>query len=334
MAKSRCGKRTLCCGLIGAAVALLTPRAAQAECKQEDKETEAAAFRQGLTKFRDGDTTGAVAIWQGLLKTLGTECGWKVLFNLGRAYEQLGSPTRAIESYQTFIRAADKQAELSDAELGIKRAAETSIAALKAKYGAISVPAPSSGVVWVRVGLSEPQPAGFTLYVAPGSHEIEIFSRTPKARIRTIQVAAGKVTTVAIPEASRVQTPIAPPSTVKTPPPSTPAGVRAFPTALVAIGSGLTLAAAGTSVFLYTRQSSKRVNAEAFSRTDPEYARLRDQHQDARTWYYGGLAVTGVFAAATTVVVLAHILAGDDAPAQVRATAGPGLANMWLSGKF
>ena len=308
MARRRLVTRAMRYCLTGMALALLVPNYAKAECKQEDRETEAAAFRQGLTKFRDGDTKGAVEIWQGLLKTLGTECGWKVLFNLGRAHERLGDPTRAIESYQAFIRSADKQSQLSDKEQKIKSAAQESIASLKEKYGAISVPAPSSGVVWVRVGLGEPQPAGFTLYVAPGSHEIELFSRTPNATKQTVQVVAGKVATVAIPESPSAPTPAPTAPAQKDTLPSPQPEPRSFPTALVAIGSGLTVVAAGTSVFLYTRQSSKREDAEAFPRTDPKYAQLRDEHQDARTVYHVGLVVTGVFAAATTAVVLAHVL--------------------------
>lgn len=57
------------------------------------------------------DAAGAVEIWRGLFQTLGTECGWKLLFNLGRGYEKLGDPTRAIESYRAFVAAADANAD-------------------------------------------------------------------------------------------------------------------------------------------------------------------------------------------------------------------------------
>ncbi len=334
MAKRKLVTRTMRCYLASIALALLVPNYARAECKQEDRETEATAFRQGLAKFRDGDTTGAVEIWQGLLKTLGTECGWKVLFNLGRGYERLGDPTRAIESYEAFVEAVNKQTKLSDKERKVKSAAESSIAALKAKYGAIFVAAPSSGVVWVRVGLGEPQPAGFTLYVAPGTHEVELFSRTPNAEKQTIQVVAGQVATITIPESTAAPTPAPTAPAQKDTLPSPQPEPRSFPTALVAIGSGLTVAAAGTSVFLYTRQSSKREDAEALPRTDPKYAQLRDEHQDARTVYHVGLVVTGVFATATTAVVLAHVLGSDDSPTHVQAGIAPGAASLGLSGQF
>lgn len=160
------------------------------------------------------------------------------------------------------------------------------------------MPAVGTGVVWVRVGVSEPQPAGFTVYVAPGSHEIELFARTSRAKKQSVQAVAGQVLTIRIPE---TPAPAPMPKTADrgtTPPP--PNKAREFPTVLVALGSGLTLASAGVSVFLYTHQASKRDDAEAIARSDPEYAFLRDEHQDARTLYHVSLGVTGVFAAATT----------------------------------
>lgn len=316
------------------AFTLLTSEAAFGACNQTDQDTEASAFRQGLDKFRDGDTKGAMEIWQGLLQTLGNECGWKVLFNLGRAHEKLGDPTRAIESYSAFVAAADKQANPTGKELEVRKAAVESVAALKAKYGAIHVAAPPKGVVWVRVGLSEPQPAGFTLYVAPGSHELELFARTPQSTKQTVHTFAGRVTEIQIPGGATSVAPVRADRVEQEAQPTAEAGPRPFPTVLVVVGGGLTAVSAGASVFLYTRQSAKRADAEAFARSDPSYARLRDEHQDARTLYYVSLGVTGVFAVATTAVALGHVFGGDDAPAHVQVDVRPGTASLGLSGKF
>ena len=127
-----CSATLVRCGL-SVALALLGTDSAMAECAQGDRDTESAAFRQGISKFRDGDTAGAVKIWQGLLETLGAECGWKVLFNLGRGYERLGNPTRAIASYQAFLKAAAKQSKLSATEQKIQTVARESVVALEAK---------------------------------------------------------------------------------------------------------------------------------------------------------------------------------------------------------
>ena len=143
-------------------------------------------------------------------------------------------------------------------------------------------------MVWVRIGMSEPQPAGFKRYLVPGTHQVELFSRTPQVTNKTVQVVAGKTVEVTIPVSS--SSPVAL-SAATTPEKDGPrpapdrAEARPFPTALVALGAGLTLAAAGTSAFLYARQSSKSEDAKAFPRTDPNYARLRNEHQDARTLY-------------------------------------------------
>lgn len=303
-------------------------------CDDAEREAESAAFRQGLERYRAGEAAGAVEIWEGLLKTLGIECGWKVLFNLGRAYEKLGNPTKAIESYSAFVVAADKQPNPDEKARETRSEADASIARLKAKYGAIFVPAPKRGVVLVRVGVGDPQPAGFTLYVTPGTHQIELFSRTARASTRTVSVHAGQVTQVAIPS-NDAPAAIAKSPQVERPPQETPArGSRSFPVALVAVGSGLTLAAGGATLFLYTRQASKRDDAEEVSRSAPEYADLRDEHSDARRMYHLGLAATGIFAVATASVVVVHLLGSDDAPVKAGASLVPGAGYAGVNGRF
>jgi hypothetical protein len=297
-------------------------------CEEVDREAESAAFRQGLERYRAGDAAGAVDIWKRLLETLGTECGWKVLFNLGRGYEKLGDPTNAIESYSEFIAASDRQPSLDDKARETRAEARASIERLKAKYGAIVVPAPERGVVLVRVGMGEPQPAGFTLYVAPGKHQIEIHSRTARATLQSVSVRAGQATRITIPS---VEAPAAPAADRPPEPPTVEP--RRFPVALVAIGSGLTLAAGGATVYLYTRQASKRDEAEQVARSDPRYASLRDEHGDARDLYHAGLITTGVLATATAAVVVVHLL-GRDAPVQAHGTAGPAAGYVGVSGRF
>src|SRR5687768_11362158 len=63
-----------------------------------------AALKQGSELYEKGDKLGAIRIWERLLESLGEERGWKVLYNLGLAYESVGDPTRAVLRLDAFVK--------------------------------------------------------------------------------------------------------------------------------------------------------------------------------------------------------------------------------------
>src|SRR5262245_24806229 len=71
-----------------------------------------AIFRNGLDQYARGNTVAAIATWENLLSTLGEERAYKVLYNLGLAYQATGDVTRAIERYRAFLKQAGKREKI------------------------------------------------------------------------------------------------------------------------------------------------------------------------------------------------------------------------------
>src|SRR5690606_14269541 len=48
-------------------------------------------FRAGMDKYKDGAFAEAIEIWEAIYAELGAETGYRLAFNIGRAYEQLAA---------------------------------------------------------------------------------------------------------------------------------------------------------------------------------------------------------------------------------------------------
>jgi tetratricopeptide (TPR) repeat protein len=98
-------------------------------------------FKRGLDLYEAKDYAGAAMLWERLVELVGDARGWKVLYNLGLAYEQAGDAKRAIERYEAFIQHVAEQTEPLSRELEERRqdAAERA-QALKAKNAEPAAP--------------------------------------------------------------------------------------------------------------------------------------------------------------------------------------------------
>src|SRR5262249_4157941 len=141
------------------------------------------AFQRGLELYEHGSYLDAASVWEKLLASMGEQRGWKVLYNLGLAYEKVGDATRAVERLDAFLQRLAEQPGAIGAELDERRqAAVQRVRALKESNGALNVVAPPGDPVVVRVDAKPPRRAGFKLYLAPGDHEIEVHVGTARAR--------------------------------------------------------------------------------------------------------------------------------------------------------
>ena len=94
-----------------------------------------AAFRNGLDQFAHGNNAGAIATWESLLGTLGEERGYKVLYNLGLAYQAIGDVTHAIERYRAFVKQVGRRADVSSDLAGRAADAQKRLAPLIDRLG-------------------------------------------------------------------------------------------------------------------------------------------------------------------------------------------------------
>jgi hypothetical protein len=192
----------------------------------------------------------------------------------------------------------------------------------------VHVRAPGTGdVVLVRVGAAEPRPAGFTVYLAPGDHRVELHSGTPRARWVKVQVAAGEGVTI---EVSLPKQP-----TPSAPPPKPPAQARpSFPTGWVIAGAGLTAASAALPIALGLRAQGKRDSAEELGTRHKRYPEELESFRDARTLYYMSYAVPAVLAAATGTIAIVGAVRASSSGVQIGVAAGTGSAGVTRGGTF
>ncbi len=278
-------------------------------------------FRKGLERFDAGAYDEAVRIWERLVETLGKTRGRRVLYNLGLAYERLGNPTRAVESYSAFAsEGTENEARRTDA---LRRADE-----LKAKHGALTIRAPGDdSVVLVRIGQSEPRSAGFTLYLLPGTHVIELYYGTDHAERRAVELEAGgkiEIVTVAPPTGVPPETSPPPPQVAPEPrpppapetPPAPPGGSPTpaeFPTTWVASLGGATLASFALPLALGLNAANERRAALRLSPGHSRYADGIDDVDKAKRAYRISYSLPVGLAAATTSVVVVHFIRANGA---------------------
>lgn len=294
-----------------------------------------AVFAEGLASFEAGRYAEAVATWEGLLRAVGEERGFKVLYNLGLAYEARGDATRAIERFEAFLaRLSAQPSELTrDLEERRQDAAERA-RALKAARGAVEVPAPPGRACAVRIDGAEPRPAGFTAYLSPGEHAIEVFAGSKEARTVRIQAEAGKAQSV------DTSPPAAPP------PPPRVVVVQAgeakpqLPSVWVLGGGTLAVASLALPLGLGLHAADLRSEAEALGRGHTQYAERVRQFEGARTAYLASYAAPAVLGAATLAVAAAFVVRLRLWEPRARGAAAPAAAlsvtpgGVWLRGGF
>ncbi len=297
-----------------AAVALASALAGPARAQSAPSDNE--RFARALSHYDKGEYAQAIDLWEHLLASLGPTRGWRLLLNLGRSYHAVGDATRAVESYEAFLRAlAARSSEEQRAADGARRDAEAELATIRRTYGAIRVERPARGIVLVRVGAGEPRPAGFTVYLKAGTHEVETFAQTSRAKTRAIAVRAGEAIVIsaaelddgeAAPDSAAARNAAAEKPTKQV----GPASKSSSRGTILIVGGAVTVLTAGLSAGMYARAKSRREDALALPRDDARYAGAVDDYGAARTLFYASLALPAL-AVGTTAVLIA--VRGDDA---------------------
>lgn len=274
-----------------------------------------AAFENGLAQYRMANYAGAIATWEGLLTTMGEETGYKVLYNLGLAYEAIDDITKAIEDYRAFeVHIAGLPDPAKDA-LARAEEARSRRHQLEEANGAVEVRASRrGGLVLTRVGSSAPRAAGYVAWLAPGWHTVELSVGTEQARMVTVEVERGKTVVVDAtpPEVAHAASPAdegepvplavprridlagngALPEREPPPPPSSPQK-------WLLLGAAVEPVALALPVSLYFVARDKRIDATALGTGNPAYADARSTYNGWRTATYASYALPMAIAAVT-----------------------------------
>ncbi len=142
-------------------------------------------FKEGLDRYNDGAFTEAVGYWEPIYAELGEHEGYRLAYNLGVAYMQVGDATRAAERLAAFLAQVDERRAHGDALSGVVAKEEidgrSRLTDLTANKGRIRFD-PSTPPQAVKVDTAEPRLAGFVAWVSPGAHTVVLAPGTPRRR--------------------------------------------------------------------------------------------------------------------------------------------------------
>ncbi len=297
-----------CAAILVAIAALLSGKTANAQEAAPPATEPAAApdpldalrsrFREGMEKYRARAFGDAIVIWESIYRELGPEKGYRVAFDLGRAYDEVGELIKAAEHYQTYLdRVGARRAAGESLEANVQlqeTIARERLERIIHIYGAIHVAAAKRTVI-VHVDNAPPRVAGFTVYVEPGPHTVT-FGTGPGADARKLTVRRGELLEVE-------------------PPADTPAPEQRFETRtehpfsplVIWIGAGV--AAASVVIPIVTHVNARAVKDDydsAPSRADKD--RLSSEYDSAKSNAYAAIAVPAVLGAAVGGLALWYVL--------------------------
>jgi hypothetical protein len=259
-------------------------------------------FKQGMDRYKAGAFAEAIGYWEPIYRELGEQKGYRLAFNIGVAYQELGDATNAAEHLQSFLAQVDARRTHGDAVPAIvqkeEQDARDRIASLTASKGRIRVD-PGSPPRPVQVDAMEPHVSTFVAWVNPGQHTVTFAPGTPDAQQKSIDVHAGDLVDVAPPPPPPAA-PLAPPQSTtpsapapQSPPPPPPVTRtetdHPFSPVLVYVAGGLTLAAGIVSIPLENHAWSLH---DQYVTETPIPAGDRSSFDGARSLAYGAIGTT------------------------------------------
>jgi hypothetical protein len=269
---------------------------------QDDNDADLAQYRerfkQGLDRYEANDVAGALSFWEPLYRDLGPTRGYRVGYNLARAYEVFGDATRAAERYQSFldeVKARRKNGKTIDELASSDEAkANARLDELTKTRGRIHV-APTSPPESVRIDQSEPRFAGFVAYVAPGAHDVVFAPGASEQHIEHVTVQSGQLVDVALPQPKNptITEPVFHETTRH---PFSPTVLWIASVATVLVGAGVTGGAYANAFILHDHYAGQPPGVLS-------KAQVAD-YDNARTFAYATWAVPATLAVTTAILFI------------------------------
>jgi hypothetical protein len=260
-------------------------------------------FRLGVEAYQHGQVAEAIRYWEAVYTQAGPRRGYRVAFNLARAYAVFGDTTQSAQHYEAFLTEVDAQrkanATLDPTVEKESGEARVELEGLKAKSGRLHVAAVTPPVA-VSIDGASARVAGFTVYVTPGAHRVVFAPGTASETVRTVNLQAGEVAEAEPPPPAPAPTPpiTPPPAMTPTTGPKTDATPapghhteHPFSPAFLVVAGGATLVSSLVPILTYKNARGDRNDALAVQNDKTAYATAMDQYNSARTTAYATLAV-------------------------------------------
>jgi hypothetical protein len=283
----------------------------------------------GAERFREGNYAEAILIWEKVYSALGTEKGYRLLFNIARGYDANGDPLHAAETYDRYLHTVAQhrvrgEAIEADVERHEKESRERLDDIAAHKVGRITV-AEGARPTIVTIDGGDERLAGFTAYVSPGEHTIlfKAADEEPIAQQKT--VGAGEVVALTPPFAAPVAVPREPP----TPPPTYETHVqRPFAPVILWLAGGLTAAAVVLPVVEYVNANATKSDYYQEPAGTLRKSALYAQYPDQRSTAYASVALPVFFAAVTGALGVWYVLGTRETRVLVTPTKGGAAAGV------
>ena len=269
-------------------------------------------FREGMDKYKAGAFADAILIWESIYRELGAEKGYRLAFDLGRAYDALGDLIKAADHYESYLeKVRQRRSEGELLEANVERQEEVArdrlekIANLKAR---IRVKAGLRQPVIVQIDNAPARVAGFTVYVEPGVHTV-MFGAGNDADVRRLTVERGVVVDVE-PRAE-------PPSGLAMPSPSEPRFEtrveHPFSPLVLWVSAGVAVASLVVPAITYAHALSVKSDYDSPSASSTDKPTLANDYESARTNAYASIVVPALFTAAAGGLAIWYVLGTREA---------------------
>ena len=305
-------------------------------------------FKLGMDRYKAGDAAEAIGYWAPIFGELGPQRGYRLAYNLGIAYAQIGDATRAAERLQSFLDEVDVRRGRGETLGGLvtreEEDARDRMAAMRASRARIHVaelPVP----IGVQIDGDEPRLAGFVAWVTPGAHSVTFGPGTEHAETKAVDAAAGELIEVA-PTPVETAAPAPPPAPLAAipaaippqpaaapspPAPRRPESRRPFSPAWLYAGGALTAGATIAAVVVEIEANSFRdrlVGERNSNGTIP--ANERSNFSTTRTWAYASLGSAIALAGATAGLGVAYAIGSARRESTVTPAAAIANKAAWL----
>lgn len=301
-------------------------------------------FKTGFAHYKAGEVAEAIRYWEPIYRELGASKGYRLAFNLARAYETYGDFTRAAEFYQSFLAEAEVRRRVGQAlePLVEKESvdAHARLSELTATKGRIQVNAGAKPVS-VRIDAAESRLSGFVAFVPPGAHTVTLGVESQEPEKREITVNAGEIVEVTpLPSPAPKAPQATPVAAVPLPPP-----IRMekriehpFSPEVLYIAGGITVVSVLVPVITHASalsyQQSHSISSDRG--TEAQNASVRSDYASASTAYYATLAVPITLGAVTAGLTAWYFLGAKqrEIPVLVPSVDTRGGASLAVSGRF
>lgn len=252
-------------------------------------------FREGIERYRAGQYGEAILVWNPVYKELGPAKGYRLAFNLARAFDQIHDEPRAADHFEAYLE--EVEARVSTGEtlepivLKQRDEANERMGELRAKLGRLRF---RGEPVLVAIDAGDVRVGRGVSYLAPGKHAVVWRPATPEQVRTEIDLPPGDVLELEVPPLPSKPPVVAPPPVRWETRQEHP-----FPRSILYAGVGLTALSFVVPPLLYSSALGTKDTYDRAPTSD-----LRDDYASQRTAAYASWALPALLGTATIALAV------------------------------